>query len=663
MSEGKIIEYIEQGKMVCALCLQDKGPRLHLLTGLNRLVNLPSKRAAYISSSHISIDRPREELLNRLREVEAKRIKLKDEIKIRDLWELIKDEDESFDYKYLAQLCFGEDVTEDHISALVRALFDDKLYFKMKDGRFIPTPEDKLDLIVRQQEEEAQREERLFNGSEQLKNAFKEGFVTQDKYDPVIVDTLVDLAVRGRDAADYKFGRELLERAGFTDTDEARRILVRLGIWEKDEPVDLIRYDIRQEFSSEQLEQARLLNGKAVDPAGYEDLTHLNVFTIDGADTLDFDDALSVDFLDDHIQVGIHITDVSAVIDDNSVLEDEALSRGSSLYLPRRQIPMFPPELSHDRLSLKKDAKRQALSLLVSFDRNGDIFDYRFVPSIISVKEQLTYDLVNTIHETETDTIYHHLYKLALKRKRYRVEQGALILSLPELNISVDSNSVISIKLVSQETPSRIIVSEMMILYNWLAARFCRDNHIPTIYRGQKEPSEKLSLEDTEYVYYVFRQRRKIFPLIIDVEPHPHAGLGLDSYINVTSPIRRYFDLISQRQMLNFIFRGIPLYNREELERIRIQVTTTIKELNVVRRNRQNYWIIRYLEKQTGRALSAIVLDVLKSRYRVILTDFFITVEMKREKGGNLSSGDQIKVRVVKADPWNDILKLEQLKA
>lgn len=662
MSEGKIIEYIEQGKFLCAICLQDKGTRLHLLTLLNRLVNLPSKRATYASPSHISIDRPKEELLTRLREIDSNREHLKEEIKVKELWELIKDESESFNYKYLAQLCFGEDVTEDHISALIRALFEDKLYFKMKDGQFIPNPEKKIELFIQQQEEEAKKEERLAVGSNWLKMALKEGGVTPETCDQVVVDTLVDLAIHGKDAGEYKFGKELLERAGITDIAKARQTLVKLGIWEKDEPLDLIRYNIRQSFSNNQLAQAGALNTKAIDRTGYEDLCQLNVFTIDGADTLDFDDAISVDLEDNYIQVGIHITDASSVVDTESILEDEALLRGSSLYLPRRQIPMFPPELSHERLSLKKDAERQALSLLVNFDMNGEIFDYRFVPSIIKVKDQLTYDHVNTIYETERDTIFHHLFRLAQKRKRYRVEQGALILSLPELNISVDEKSSIDIRLSSQETPSRTIVAEMMILYNWLAARFCRDNHIPTIYRGQKEPSEKLPLEDTGYIYYVFRQRRKLYPLIIDVEPHPHAGLGLDSYINVTSPIRRYFDLVSQRQMLSFMFKGVPLYNKEELDKIRIQVTSSLKDLNTVRRNRQNYWINRFLEKQVGETFSAIVLDVLKSRYRVILTDFFISVEMKREQESKLSSGDQIKVRLTKADAWNDILKLEHVK-
>ncbi len=647
--------------MICALCLQDKGTRLHLLTLSNRLVNLPSKRAAFISS-HISTESPREDLLIKLRDIDSRRTALKEEIQVRELWELIKDESESFNYKYLAQLCFGEDVTDDHISALIRALFDERLYFKMKDGQFIPNPEEKVELIQRQQEEETAKEAKLADGSAWLQKALKEGMNKAGEPDQEIIDTLVALAIQGKDADSFKFGKDLLERAGITNTGEARQILVKLGVWEKDEPVDLIRYNIRQGFSEEQLKQAGELNLKEIKTIGYEDLCHLNIFTIDGADTLDFDDAISVDYMGEYVQVGIHITDVSAVVDQGSILENEALLRGSSLYLPRRQVPMFPPELSHDRLSLKKGCKRQALSLLINFDTNGEMSEFRFVPSIIEVKDQMTYDQVNAIYEEKSDTIFHYLNRLAQKRQRIRVEQGALILSLPELNISVDENSDISIGLSSQETVSRMIVAEMMILYNWLAARFCRDNRIPTIYRGQKEPSERIPLDDDEYAFYVFRQRRKLFPLIIDVEPHPHAGLGLDSYINVTSPIRRFFDLVSQRQMLNYIFKGLPLYNKDELEQMRMQVTASIKDLNMVRRNRYSYWFNRYLEKKTGETFPAIVLDVLKSRFRIILSDFYISAEIKREKDIRLIPGDNIRVKLVKADAWEEILKFEYIK-
>ena len=179
------------------------------------------------------------------------------------------------------------------------------------------------------------------------------------------------------------------------------------------------------------------------------------------------------------------------------------------------------------------------------------------------------------------------------------------------------------------------------------------------LYRSQKEPAEKLPVDETGYIYYVFRQRRKLHPLVIDVEPAPHAGLGLDVYTNVTSPIRRYLDLVIQRQVSNYLCYGSPFYNREELEKVRLHVTPSLKDIETVKRNRMRYWILKHLRQRTGAEIPAIILDVMKTRYRIILTDYLITAEMKRDAGQDLSPGKEIMVRVKKSDPWNNLLKLE----
>ena len=657
MNEGKIIEYIDQGKVVCTLCLQDKGNRLHLLTSLNRQVNLAPKRAVLISSSNMDTSSPREEILAGLRQAESRRDKLKQEICVKDLWELVKDEKESYDYKYLAQLCFGDTVTDDHISGLVRALFDDKIYFKMRDGRFIPIAEEKVEQIIRQRDEETQKEELLQREGEWLKAVIKGEHIPAQGEGDHVVEVLADLALYGKEASNHSYGKELLSRAGFSHIGKARELLVRLGIWEEDEPVDILKLDIRRQFTEDLLRDSARLKEIETDVAGREDLRDLSVFTIDGPLTKDYDDALSVDIQGDRIQIGIHITDVAAVIDSGCALDREASLRGSSLYLPRRQIPMFPSDLSHDRLSLIQGADRPAISLLTHFDKEGNLQNYRFVLSLINVRRQLTYDVAN--EQVEGNEALSSLFQICNKIRQKRIEQGALILSLPEVSINVNDDSSVSIDMISQETPSRMIVAELMILYNWLTARFCRDNHIPILYRSQKEPSEKLSVDETGYIYYVFRQRRKLHPLVIDVEPAPHAGLGLDVYSNVSSPIRRYFDLIIQRQVRNFLCYGFPFYNRDDLDKIRIRVTPSLKDIETVKRNRTRYWILKYLRQHMGEEIPAIILDVMKSRYRLILTDYFITAEMKRDGNSDFSKGKSITVRVKKSDPWNNLLKLE----
>ena len=657
MNQGKIIEYIDQGKFICSFCLQDKGNKLHLLTTSNREVNLSPKRAFLVSSPSIDPLGPREELLSRLKEAEEVRNRLKGDVHVKELWELIKDEKESFDYKYLTQLCFGEMVTDDHISALVRALFEDRLYFKMKEGYFFPNSEDRVDAILQQREEDAAREETLKQGSAWLKQALENKMAQESPYKADVINLLMEMALYGNEAPHFKSGKELLLRAGISDIQQARNSLITLGVWEEDENLDLHRLGIKMSFSEEHLHESDRLARVELGEEAREDLRNLNTFTIDGAFTRDFDDALSLEMIGDFIHVGIHIADVAEFVTPDSLLDKEASQRGSSLYFPRRQIPMIPPDLSQDTLSLKQGCDRPAISLLCEFDKTGSLVNYRFVPSLVNVRRQLTYDQVNELIMQESQLEQMHWLTQRLHQKR--IDQGALILSLPEAFVKFHSDSSISIEMMDQETPSRMLVAEFMILYNWLAARFCRDNNIPILYRRQGKPSKRISVDEAGYFYFVFKQRRKLSPLMIDTEPTPHKGLGLDVYTNVSSPIRRYLDLVVQRQIRNSLLDKALAYDKEELGKIRMSVEPILKGLERVKRNRIRYWVQKYLLQHVGEAFNALILDTMKSKYRILLTDFLLVAEMRREDGQVLSEGQRILVKVVRSDPWNDLLSLE----
>ena len=656
MNQGKIIEYIDHGKIVCTLCLQDKGNKLHLLTPLNRQVSLPINRVLFFPKSTINPLSPREELINRLRQTEETRNQLKNEVRVHELWELIQDEHERFGYEYLAQLCFGETVTDDQISALIRALFNDKLYFKMKDGAFIPNSEDRVEKIRKEQEEDARKEQALNNGSVWLKQALLQKQLLTE-FNKEVMDILEELALHGKEAPRFKYGKELLQRAGITDFRKTRHILIKLGVWEEDEPIDIYRLGIRTSFNEKLSQESNRLANIEISFQGYEDLRHLECFTIDGPWTKDFDDALSMDVQGDYNQLGIHIADVAGIITPGSLIDEEATLRGSSLYLPRRQIPMLPFHLSQDKLSLRKGVDRPAISLIARFNKQGNLFDYRFTLSLINVKRQLTYDQVNDrlMNEAPFDQINH----LCDQMRHRRIDDGALILSLPETSIEVSDDKAISIEMISQETLSRKIVAECMILYNWLAAKLCRDNNIPILYRAQNEPTERIPIDDKDHIYYVFRQRRKLHPLIIGTKSKPHTGLGLDCYTNLTSPIRRYFDLVTQHQIRSFLLNYSFPFNNEELEQIRIRTMATLKDLNIIKKNRIRYWILKYFQSNLGKPLQAIILDTLKTKYRVILKDLLFVAEMKKKEGFDVSPGDEVMVQIKKSEPWDDVLKLD----
>jgi len=657
MTQGKIVEYIDQGKFICTICLQDKGNRLHLLTPSNREVNLSQKRIMLVSETTIDISQPREDLLERLKQKEEKRIRLKEEINVKDLWELVQDEDESFDHKYLAHLVFGETVTEDHFSALMRALFENRLYFKMKNGHFLPYSKKKVEQIIRQREEEVAKAEKLRQGSDWLREIQEGNNPNDPPCKPDIVHLLIQLVLYGNDAPDFKYGKELLSNAGISDIRQARVLLVKLGEWQEDENLDLLRSGVETAFTQAQLEASARLTDKETDLAGREDLRDLPCLTIDGPFTQDFDDAISFKVVGDEFHVGVHIADVAEAISADSILDLTAAGRASSQYLPRRQIPMLPADLSRDVLSLREGCDSNAISLLARFDKTGALLDYRFAPTVIHVTQRLIYEDVN--ETLEGDPLFKEMHRFSKRLHHKRMHIGALDLSLPDLEVKF--NGGLSLKLVEQNTPSRIIVAEFMILYNWLAAKFCLENQIPILFRTQADPNDRLPLDEKGYIYYVFRQRRKLSPLHIRTKPGPHSGLGVEMYIQATSPIRRYHDLVNQRQIHNYLLQKELIYDEKRLGEIRMSTAPVIKSLAIIKRNRLRYWILKYLWQHRGKKLKALVLEEFKSKYRIVLIDFHMLVEIKCQDGIILSQGQEILVKVKKADPWDDIINLEYI--
>ena len=657
MHQGKIIEYIDRGDFNIALCMQDEVSRLHLLTPTNREVNLPAKRALLVSKTACNTQAPRAELLQNLKKADEARNRLKEEVHVKELWELVKDEQESFDHEYLAQLCFGENVTEEHVSALVRALFEDKIHFKMKEDRFFPLSGEKVEQILKQKEEEALREKKLGEGSAWLRKVLENQQGEPPACREEIVQTLVDLALYEEEAPGAKFGKELLQRAGGYNIAETRQILVRLGIWGEDENLDILRFEIPMLFSQEALEEAERLKGIEFRTEGRQDLRHLSVFTIDGPLTRDFDDALSIDMEGDAIRLGVHIADVAGVVPAMGGLDEDAFQRGSSVYLPCRQIPMLPPALSHETLSLKEGCDRWAVSLLSRLDIKGNLIDFEFVPSLIRVKKRYTYEEVNEHHIHEAP--FQAMLRLSHALRQKRVEAGALLLSLPELAIEINEAGSISIEKIDQDSPSRMVVAECMILHNQLAGRFAMDHRIPLLYRSQDGPSERLPAEGLDYLYYVFKQRRKLTPLTISAEPKKHSGLGVDVYTQASSPIRRYFDLLVQRQLRSFLVGGTACYSYEELEQKRLALESTLRDVEKMNRNRTRYWLYKYLLQHVGEKLPAMVLDVMRNRSRLLLADLLLVVEMKKENGQEFSEGQKIQVRIKKSDPWEGVLRVE----
>jgi exoribonuclease-2 len=386
------------------------------------------------------------------------------------------------------------------------------------------------------------------------------------------------------------------------------------------------------------------------------DLTSLEIFSIDSETTRDIDDALSIEVKETRYDVGVHITDVAHYITPDSHLNREAQERIASLYLPEGKIPMFPPLLSEDTLSLVEGKDRLALSLAIHFNSSFEIKEFNLLPSVINVHHRYSY--TESDAKIASDKNLTLLFHLAQHLKKTRIKAGALFLPIPELIIKVDTQGAIQVSKRERETPSELIVSELMILTNWLCARFLRDRGIPLIYRNQLEPREIVEGAGKDNLYLNYRQRRLLNRATLSTTPDTHSNLGLKPYSTFTSPLRRYLDLIAQRQLKSALMEDKRPYSEEELKQRIVDAELTHTTINQVQEQRHRYWLLKYLQGKVGEVVPALVLTHSLTHCELLLTDYLLEVTIPSSPADSLSPGSTILVKLESANAKRGIIRV-----
>jgi ribonuclease R len=346
------------------------------------------------------------------------------------------------------------------------------------------------------------------------------------------------------------------------------------------------KHRLPTEFPDEVMRDARAVKPE-VDPreaAQREDLRDRFIFTIDPDDAKDFDDALHVEPTPGGWSVGIHIADVSHYVKPKSALDAEAESRGNSVYLVDRVIPMLPEALSNGICSLKPLVDRMAFSVFAEISRNGKIQSVRFAKTVIRSAARLTYKEAFAILQSppKGDPLaerLHTAWKVASMLREKRFAAGSLDLDFPELKVRLDDQGrPVRLERVENDI-SHQLIEEFMLLANELVARELKHRKQPTVYRIHENPDPEKLQEFREFaasqglhfgdptnrseLQKLLRaiknkpfggavkiallkslKRARYFP-----EPLGHYGLSKSDYTHFTSPIRRYSDLIVHRAL------------------------------------------------------------------------------------------------------------------
>jgi exoribonuclease-2 len=242
--------------------------------------------------------------------------------------------------------------------------------------------------------------------------------------------------------------------------------------------------------------------------------------------------------------------------------------------------------------------------------------------------------------------------------KRRRGQEGAYFLPLPEVQVGVDEQWQVRVRLIERDGPSREMVAETAILANTLAGRFLEERGVPALYRNQPPPKEPIQEGDPSDLFLHFRQRRLLNPVDLTTKPGRHSSLGVERYTHSTSPIRRYLDLVMQRQLGAVLAGREPAYAKRELEELAMQVEPNVRRAFKVRQARVRYWLLRWLYERREELLPALVLEYQTRRWQLLLTEAMMITTIPTEPGLSLEPGQRVLVRVEKADAFFDQLRV-----
>ena len=662
MESGSVVEYIDRQKIMCAVVLEVKNQRLRLLTENNREVNLSRNRLLHKDKTRLDLKLGRDQIVAALKQLAQKRQALIKRINLKDLWEVLHTEPNWIDLATMTEFCFPNGSTGDHESAVIRALFDDRLYFKFNPDGFRPNSERQVQQLAAQRQQAEFKSKLIEAGGNWLKSMLNSAgpvgprSLSDDMRQYIAI--LKSYYLFDKESKDYAVARAMAARAGVENSDDLFKIFVKLGIFDEDENIELHRCNLSADFSEQTVLDAeqiiQLAPTVAADPSR-RDLTDMVLTTIDGQGTLDFDDAISIEEKSDSFRLGIHIADVAHHIQKGGALDQEALSRGSSIYMPDEKIPMLPPGLAEDLCSLKAGELRPAISIIINLSPMAEIVDYEIFHSLIKVTHQLTYYDVNLYADDHREMRI--LRDIAEKFRQKRLAAGAVQITVPEINIWVNENREVFINKINRESPGRMLIAELMIMANWLMASYLKESAVPAIFRSQPEPRERLFKNNVGTLFQNWMQRRLLNRFILSTKAEWHSGLGLDAYVTATSPIRKYSDLITQRQ-IRAVLGLEDAYTAAQIDEIIQSLELPMINVGRLQYSRHRYWLLKYLENQIGQKEEAVVLHKTRRNYQILLTQYMLECDLPISSGLELKPEDLIQVTVQRVSARKDVLQV-----
>jgi exoribonuclease-2 len=484
------------------------------------------------------------------------------------------------------------------------------------------------------------------------------------------------------------------------DPGAIRHLLADLGQWERHHLPALEATTWEQGFNADLLAEADRLcqqaDGDWPGDGDRQDRTAQRVVTIDDEDTREIDDGLALERLEgDHCRLWIHIADPGRLVAAGSPLDLEAARRASSLYLARGTLPMFPPALAHGPMSLRAAKRCAAWSLWVDLDGDGQVLADGLERTWIRPAYRLSYADADALLELappqERDLLT--IAELLGRRERWRQRRGALRLDDPEGRFRArrsepgssgvdpapaddgsgpsaaasgdggsDPTALRAELEVTEPSPARRMVAEAMVLAGAVVAERGRRLGVVLPYRSQPVCALPSNTELEALPPGPVRHaaiKRCLSRGQVGTTAAPHFSLGLDAYVQATSPIRRYADLVVQRQ-LQCLLEGTPPLGEAELAEQLQDLEPALRQGVQIQRDDQRHWLQVWFEQQPRHSLDGLFLRWLRADQQLGLVWIEeLCQSLPCTCPARCEPGHRLLVRAVEVDALRDRLRLE----
>lgn len=537
--------------------------------------------------------------------------------RIEPLYELLSEEEDSF----TTPVSFAD--LQDY--ADVKTAQDSWILYKALKNTLFFTEQAPLSFMVQTKEVIARQEEKNRAKEAELENrsAFIQRLKAKKLNLPADAQLMQDVEALALGQSDKS---KTMKEAGFTETPEkAHKLLLDTGVW----TVTKNPYPTRWGLSTQSATQ------RLAPPPEEERITlEQEAYAIDNQWSTDPDDAIAFDGQ----YVWVHIADPASSVYPDSPIDIAARHRGATLYIPEGAVRMLAEDSLED-YALGLTPLSRALSFCIELDKNGAVLSCKVLKTLVKVK-RYTYEEADMQKDSPQLA---PLYAIARRNEQRRLKAGAVSITLPEVHISVTDGIVNISPALSWE--SNNVVREFMLLAGEAVAKFAFKNGIPFPFVSQEKPDLPTNILDGYAGQY--QLRRCMRSRSLGVTPMQHAGLGLGMYTQVTSPLRRYSDLVAHQQLRAFI-DGRPLLNKDTmLERIAAGDAAAGASVKAERKSNL-HWTLVYLTQNPQWEGDAVVVE-LKGKQALCLIPS-LAQETVLTPSRTVALNDTIKVRAGNID-------------